>query len=285
MSESRTSFTTSTDGTRVAYHSVGNGPGLVIVHGAMQSGVSQLELAQLLSPAHTVHLLDRRGRGASGGAPASNTRQEVEDVRAVLLATGARDLLGVSSGAIIAGRAALETDLDRVVLFEPPLSVDGSVRLDLVPNFLSALDADDLPRAMALSMKLAQMGPAWMFGLPTSVLAAVSKRMLARDDARELPAGAVRVRDLVRALGADFAVVVENADRAADFSAIRARTLLIDGTKTRPYLRGAVAALDAALPHAQRVALQGQRHGVTQDRAQWGRPDLVAPVLMEFLAA
>lgn len=284
MSSFQTSFATSADGTRLGFHSVGSGPGLVIVHGAMQSGVSQLELAGLLSPAHTVHLVDRRGRGASEGPPSTNTQQEVDDVRAVLAATGARDLFGVSSGAIISARTALTGAVDRVCLFEPPLSVNGSVRLDLVPNFVAALDADNLPRAMALSMKLAEMGPAWMFGLPTSVLAAVSARMLARDDARSLPEGAVHVRELVHALGADFAVVVENADTTTDFADITVPAVVIDGTKTRPYLRTAVSALAAAIPRAQHLELPGQSHGVTQNRAQWGRPELVAPALLEFFA-
>jgi len=175
---------TSADGTRIGYYSVGSGPGLALVHGSLQSAVSQLELAALLSPAHTVHLVERRGRGLSGSMPAATFRTEVEDVRAVLAATASRDLLGISTGAIIAARTALVDDVRRLALFEPPLPVDGSVRLDLVPGFLAALDAGDLPRAMAVSMRLAEMGPPWMFGLPAGILAAVSRRMLARDDTR-----------------------------------------------------------------------------------------------------
>ena len=273
---------TAPDGTTLGLHTVGSGPGLVIVHGAMQSALSQRELALLLSPAHTVHLLDRRGRGASGAAPAAGTEVEVADLTAVLAATGATDVLGISSGAIIAARTALAGDgIHRLALFEPPLGVGNSLRLDLLPRFDAAMTAGDLPRAMGIAMKVAEMGPPWMFGMPAPVLTSVSRRMLASDDAQDVP---VHVREMANALTADFAVVRENAGTAADFSRITVPTLLVDGTKTRPYLRAAVAALAAAIPGAHHVELAGQSHGVTQNRDQWGRPELVAPALLEFFA-
>ncbi|MBN9241067.1 MAG: hypothetical protein BGO97_15250 [Micrococcales bacterium 70-64] len=276
----------SSDGTPVGLRSVGSGPGLVIVHGAMQSGVSQLELATLLSPTHTVHLMDRRGRGTP---PATSTAQEVADLSAVLARTGATDVLGISSGAIIAARAALAgAPVERLALFEPPIAVGpsahSSVRLDLVAPFRAALQGGDVPRAMAIAMKVAQMGPSWMFGLPTPLLTAVSRRMLTDDDRSEPAPGASHLRELAHALTADFTVVTENAGTAADFAGITIPTLLLEGTRTRPYLRTAVAALAAELPHARRVELPGLGHGATQDRAQWGRPDLVAPHLLEFFA-
>lgn len=272
----------SSDGTPVSLRSVGSGPGLVIVHGAMQSGVSQLELATLLSPTHTVHLMDRRGRGTP---PATSTAQEVADLSAVLARTGATDVLGISSGAIIAARAALAgAPVERLALFEPPIAVGPSVRLDLVAPFRAALEGGDVPRAMAIAMKVAQMGPSWMFGLPTPLLAAVSRRMLTADDRGEPAPGASHLRELAHALTADFTVVTENAGTAADFAGITIPTLLLEGTRTRPYLRTAVAALAAELPHARRVELPGLGHGATQDRARWGRPDLVAPHLLEFFA-
>jgi pimeloyl-ACP methyl ester carboxylesterase len=113
-----------------------------------------------------------------------------------------------------------------------------------------------------------------MFGLPVPVLAMLSRGML-RSDA---------VRDMAEALPADFQVVKENADRGADFSAIATPTLLIDGTGTRPYLREAVEALTRIIPGARHVELPGQMHGVTQNRAERGHPDLVAPLLLEFFA-
>jgi len=275
---------TSPDGTALRVRSIGAGPGLVIVHGAMQSGTSQLELARLLANTRTVHLLDRRGRG--GSPPAPGTATEVDDLRTVLAQTGARDVLGISSGAIIAARTALVSDeVRRLALFEPPLAIGASVRLDLLPLFDAALDAGDVPRAMAIAMRLAEMGPPWMFRLPTALLAATSRRMLSADDRAPLTDGRAHVRELAHALRADFAIVRENADRLEEFAAIDVPTLLLDGTATRPYLRVAVAGLARVIPGARHVELVGLNHAATQDRAQRGRPDLLAPVLREFFAA
>ncbi|GIG41755.1 alpha/beta fold hydrolase [Cellulomonas phragmiteti] len=274
---------TSADGTTVRVHSIGAGPGLVVVHGAMQSGTSQLELARLLADTRTVHLLDRRGRDRSVTGP--QTPIEVADLRAVLAQTGAHDVLGISSGAIVAARAALAGDeVRRLALFEPPLPVGGSMRLDVLPRFEAALDSGDLARAMAIAMRVAEMGPPWMFRLPTALLAAAARRMLAADDRAPATEGRVPVRELAHALRADFAIVRENADRLEELAAIGVPTLLLVGTATRPYLRTAVDRLTEVVPGARRVELVGLHHAATQNRAERGRPDLVAPVLREFFA-
>ena len=97
-----TAAVTSADGTTIGYRSFGAGPPLLVLHGAMQSGLSHRDLAGALADRFTVVLPDRRGRGASGpfGAGWSLDR-EVEDVAALVAGTGARLAFGVSSGAII----------------------------------------------------------------------------------------------------------------------------------------------------------------------------------------
>ncbi|MEV0198296.1 hypothetical protein AB0H81_17945, partial [Nonomuraea sp. NPDC050691] len=40
---------TSADGTAIAYRTLGSGPGLVLLHGMMQSGPSNIELARALA--------------------------------------------------------------------------------------------------------------------------------------------------------------------------------------------------------------------------------------------
>lgn len=264
------------DGALLAFHSIGDGPDLVIVHGAMQDGASQRDLATALASSFRVHLMDRRGRGSSSARDAvATTAREAADLRAVLDATGARRVLGISSGAIIAVRAALAgAVLDRLALFEPPLSIDGSMRLERLPEFDRAVASGRLATTAALGMKVAEMGPPWMFGLPVPVLALVSRGML-RDP---------RMRALAQALPDDVAVVRENADRLGDFAAVDVPTLLIDGTATRPYLRTATAALAAVIPGANHVELPGLWHSATQNTDEYGHPEIVAPMLREFFA-
>src|SRR5438034_7864763 len=57
---------TSADGTTIGYRSRGRGPGLVILHGGMESSTDYADLADALAGSLTVHVLDRRGRGLSG---------------------------------------------------------------------------------------------------------------------------------------------------------------------------------------------------------------------------
>lgn len=276
--------TTSADGTRIGWLSLGEGPGLVLVHGSMQSARSQLELARLLAGRHTVHLVDRRGRGMSGPYPTAERYSDVEvaDLSAVLAATGAADVLGISSGALIALRAALALPaVARVAAFEPPLAIDGSVRLDLIPRFRRELAAGNLPDAMVTAMLAAEMGPSIMQRVPRPVLRLATRRMLSAPARPDEPT----VAELAAALRVDFAVVTENADRLDDFAALRIPTLLVAGSRTRPYLRLAAESLSRTVPGSRLVTLPGTNHGVTQNRDQWGRPDRIAPALLEFFAS
>lgn len=275
--ETITSVARASDGTAIAYRSIGHGSGVVIVHGSMQDASSQTDLAALLAERHAVHLVDRRGHGDSGAHPGPPyTEREADDLRAVLEATGARSVFGVSSGAIVAARAALAgAPLERLALFEPPLVFDGSADLGALPAFDAAIERGELPTAMGVAMKIAQMGPPWMFGLPVPVLAAASRRLL------RSPVTAERARALV----ADFGVVRENADRVDEFAGVAVRTLVVSGSATRPYLKGAAAAIAERIPGSRHVVLAGEWHGVTQNRAERGRPDRVAPALLDFFAA
>ncbi len=275
------------DGTALGWLSVGSGPGLVIVHGAMQSAQSQLDLARLLATEHEVHLVDRRGRGMSGPDPASADflRTEIEDLATVLAATGARDVLGISSGALIALRAlASAPAVRRVAAFEPPLLLDGSARLELIARTRQELDAGDLPNAMVSAMRAAEMGPSALLRLPRPVLRSLARRMLSAKPRTSGEVPQTAIHDLACALAADFAIVTGNAGRLDAFPDIQTPVLLVDGTRTRPYLRAAVEALAGTLPNARRVSLAGTDHGVTGNRKQWGRPERIAPSLLEFFS-
>jgi pimeloyl-ACP methyl ester carboxylesterase len=277
----------SADGAQIGYRTIGSGPGLVVVHGAMQSSASQRDLAELLAPAGiAVHLMERRGRGLSDAYPSSfSTGVEVADLTAVLDATGARAAFGISSGALIVARAATSLpSLERIALFEPPLVIDEPRRLSQIGDHAAALDRGDVAGSMVIAMRAGEMGPSLMRAIPTPLMRAMTARMLTADARKPHELGDATMAELAPAIRQDFAILAEQADRLGDFAAIRARTLLIDGTKTRPYLHHAVEALATTIPGASRVSIPGVDHGATQNRDQWGKPDLVAPVLADFFA-
>jgi pimeloyl-ACP methyl ester carboxylesterase len=275
----------SADGATIGYRSIGTGPGLVVVHGAMQSSASQRDLATLLAADGLgVHLMERRGRGLSDAYPAAfSTGVDVADLAAVLAATGSRMAFGISSGALIVARAAISLPaLERIALFEPPLVIDEPRRLSQIDDHAAALDRGDVAGSMVIAMRAGEMGPALMRAIPTPLMRAMTARMLAADGKKPQEPDDATMAELAGAIRQDFAILAEQADRLGEFAAIRALTLLIDGTKTRPYLHRAVEALAATIPGARRISIPGVDHGATQNRDQWGKPDLVAPVLAEF---
>src|SRR5262245_41714263 len=75
-------------GVPIAVFSLGSGPPLVLVHGTTADHTAWRTVAPLLARSHTLHAIDRRGRGASGDGPATAAEgyaldPEDADVRAV----------------------------------------------------------------------------------------------------------------------------------------------------------------------------------------------------------
>jgi pimeloyl-ACP methyl ester carboxylesterase len=123
-----TGFTTSKDGTTIGYRKFGSRPGLVLVHGGLQSSHNFTRLALALSDAFSVYMPDRRGRGLSGShGPGYGLERESEDFQALIAETGAQNLFGLTFGAILLLQTALTmSSIQRIALYEPPLSTNGS---------------------------------------------------------------------------------------------------------------------------------------------------------------
>ena len=88
--EVATHTVTSKDGTTISYETVGTGPALVLVDGALcyrDFGPCR-SLANLLADRFTVYFYDRRGRGESGDVQPYAPEREFEDLEAVISAAG-----------------------------------------------------------------------------------------------------------------------------------------------------------------------------------------------------
>jgi pimeloyl-ACP methyl ester carboxylesterase len=115
---------TSADGTPIAYGQVGEGPVIVIVNGALSTASDAGPLASaLVDVGFRAITWDRRSRGSSGDARGSAPEREVDDLAAVIDASGGRAIvLGHSSGAVLGLYAAsLGVPIDALFLSEPPL--------------------------------------------------------------------------------------------------------------------------------------------------------------------
>ncbi|OBT64273.1 hypothetical protein VE03_06819 [Pseudogymnoascus sp. 23342-1-I1] len=147
------------DGVELSYYSVGSGPGIIIIPGAMSSALNQYELALSLSSSYTVHLFSRRSRGLSGPYPRSVTetqapllqplghtddnpidspydpqfclgvlKTDLTDLFALMRHTRATSLFGISSGALLVLAACTNRPtntanppIEKAIIFDPPL--------------------------------------------------------------------------------------------------------------------------------------------------------------------
>jgi len=263
-----TGTVTSRDGTTIGYRRLGAGPGLVVLHGAMESSRSHLQLAEALADAFTVYLPDRRGRGLSGPYPADySVRTDIDDMAALLARTGAQYVFGVSSGAIIWLFAALELQgIRKAAIFEPPLLIDEIKSPPLMRRFDEEIAQGRVAAALITGMKAARLAPPVFDRMPRWLLERLTGSMLASEDKRAAPDD-VTMRMLAPTLHYDFELV-RGAQGALDrFAAITADVLLLSGTASPAFLQASVDALERVLPRAERVRLAGLGHSASGNTA------------------
>jgi pimeloyl-ACP methyl ester carboxylesterase len=90
----------------------------------------------------SVHILERRGRGLNGPqGNAYNMDKEVEDVLALQRETGASFLVGHSFGGLITLEAArANAELDKIAVYEPGVSINGSIPMHWMQSYKQKLE-------------------------------------------------------------------------------------------------------------------------------------------------
>lgn len=248
---SRMTHAISKDGTEIAFWTSGQGPPLVLVHGATADHSRWRPLLPQLEPHVTVHAMDRRGRGASGDAPDYRLAREFEDVAAVVDAVAeaagcAVDVYGHSFGGLCAfGGAASTTNVRKLVLYEGWPPADPSVfapppgvaeRLDVL---LAEGDRDgvvesflrDVARVPDEEVRLLRAQPSWQ--------ARVDAAHTIRRELEAVPDGTFRP---------EWVAGVTNP------------VLLLRGEERPDPWAANIEPVAAALPDARIVVLEGQRH-------------------------
>ena len=273
----------SKDGTTIGYRQLGQGPGLVVLHGAMESAQSHMQLAEALADTYTVYLPDRRGRGLSGPyGMGYSVQEDVDDMDALLTKTGAHYVFGVSSGAIIGLRAALALPaIHKAAIFEPPLMVNGPAPTAWLTRFDKEIAQGKIAAAMITGMKGAEMGPPMLNLMPRWLLEQLTAMMMASEE-KNTSGDRVTMRMLAPTLHYDFQLVIEMNGALESFRALRAQVLLLGGSKSPAYLTAAVDALEKVLPHVTRVEFPGLGHEASGNRDRRGQPERVAQELRRF---
>jgi pimeloyl-ACP methyl ester carboxylesterase len=237
----------SADGTKLAARCTGHGPPIVLVHGANGDLDTFALIEGLLAAQHTVWVYSRRGRGGSGDGPDYTYHREVEDVLAVIAATGDRaHLMGHSGGAAYALLAAVHApSLRSLVLYEFPVldRLDVDLIVGLVAQMEIAIEADDPDRALELFLPQAGIIDEEVMALRTLESVWARVRAGARLVPREIRAALHEDRDWLGALDPPDVP-----------------TLYLYGEQTDAPMLPNVSEVPQLLPKAQLRALPGQRH-------------------------
>lgn len=256
----------SSDGTTIAYRHLGAGDPIVIVSGSLTTSEAWLPVAAHLAGRYSVYVLDRRGRGLSGDAESYTLATEAADIAAVVdravRDTGATPVLvGHSFGAICCLEAVrLGTEVASLVLYEPPLPVEGPVAGKYLDDYAALVAASDNDRAMRLA----------------------AKHFLRVSEAETEALAATPLWDQFLALAPtwtrELAAIDASVTKLPEYSALPVRTLLLAGEISPSHLLGATTHLDSTLPDATLVILPGQSHS-----ANTVDPAGVARVLAGFI--
>jgi pimeloyl-ACP methyl ester carboxylesterase len=260
----------SSDGATIAFDRTGQGPPLIVVGGAFsyRRWKGLLQLANLLAERFTVVNYDRRGRGDSSDSAPYAVEREIDDLQALIEAAGGSAFVwGISSGAVLALRAAAAgLPIRKLALYQPPFLVDESSHVPPA-DFRTRLDelvaANRRGEAVSYFMTKGMGAPALFVNLIR-----VARPMWSR------------LKVLAHTLPYDLAIMgdtVSGKPLASDpWASITTPTLVIDGGKSPKSLRKAADALAAILPKADRRTLERQSHNVSMK--------VLAPVLDGFFS-
>lgn len=254
----------SQDGTSIAYQRSGNGPPLMLVHGAVADHTRWAPVLPMLAQRFTVYAMDRRGRGSSGDAEEYAIQREFEDVAALVDSVGGPvNLLGHSFGALCCLEAALLTpNIAKLILYEPPPpGIKGTLPPGVTDKVQTALEAGD--RESAISTFLLEVGRL----TPTEL------EML-----RSGPAWSARIaaaHTILREIQGLEALPLFNPER---FASLTTLTRLLLGGNSAALYRDSIEQLQKALPNSTTVILPNQQH-VAMNTA----PDLFVREVLDFL--
>ncbi len=276
---------TSADGTRLGYRQLGHGPGVVIVHGSMSTGYNHVELAEMLAEAFTVYLLDRRGFGLSGPYRKDyGIQDDVEDLNALLAKTGAHNVLGVSVGSIICLQAALTLPaIHKLAIYEPPLFTSSSKPTAIMARFDGEMAQGKMAAALTTSMKGVSLAPAIFTAMPRWLIEFMTNKMMAYED-KKGSGGYASFRELAPMLHHDGHVIIEMSGKQESLRAIQAPVLLLGGSKSTAFLKGALDDVERVLPQVKRVEFPGLNHSSSWNANKGGKPGPIAEELRRFFA-
>ena len=250
---------TSADGVRIACEVSGEGPPLVMVHGAGSGRWSFDAMRAQLDRSFTVIAIDRRGRGDSTDGDEYGLDRECEDVAAVVREAGPGALLfGHSYGGLVAAGAAALLDLPRLALYEPAMGgvlATGST-IERWERLIEEGDRDTVVREFLRDLA----------GYDDEAI-----EQLARSQVWELR------RQIVPTVPRELRAELAHRFDERGLAELTIPVLVLVGAESPDWAVRSVRAHAGALPQAETRTLEGQGHG-----ANMTAPHLLATELERF---
>ncbi|GGD65431.1 alpha/beta fold hydrolase [Microbacterium murale] len=228
---------TSADGTLIAMHEDGAGPTIVIINGALSTAHDAAEIARAFADAGLRAITyDRRARGDSGDSDTAAPEREVEDLAAIIAASGPDTaVIGHSSGAVLALFAAGQgVPISRLFLSEPPFRFGEDDPAPDLEDRLQAFVDDGHPEEAVVLFQREGVG------LPEAFI----------EQFRASPAFA-QIAPLGRSTIYDTMVTRRVATPSAEMRGVRMPVTILCGVETMPFLVSAASRLAETMPDAE----------------------------------
>ncbi|WP_017196996.1 alpha/beta hydrolase [Arthrobacter sp. M2012083] len=243
------------DGGKLALYSYGteDAPGerrVVLIGGAFLTALIyrpfSLALSKGLGEGWAVDVYDRRGRGKSSEQPHDySMATEIADVRTIMDATGARNIMGHSLGGAVAlntaqAFAGTHHQPDKLAVYDAAVNIDGSMDTGWLDGFTESVNKGDVGRAMARMKRGMHPGTA-LARVPEPVLAGLMA-VVSRTKVNRL------FRELMPSGVGELKAAFDAADTPRDFSVLPPNTHFMVGKKSPQFYKVTAARLNRAVP-------------------------------------
>lgn len=273
----RPGVVTTAQGATIGFLTLGAGEPVIVVGGSMRTAEDYLPMASALASQFTVHVMDRRGRGASDPqGPEYSIATECDDLLALQAHTGAGRVFGHSFGGLVALQTAARAQVfTRLALYEPGVSVDGSVATAWMSRYRELLAAGDTRGAFAHFVRGSGHAPGPVAKLPLWYLRAVLRLVVREARWR-------RMEPLLASNLAEHEQVRRLDGVVSDYRSITAEVLLLAGGRSpQPATMHSLRSLERVLPNATVDVLEDLDHNAPDEHA----PDVVGARVREFLSS
>jgi pimeloyl-ACP methyl ester carboxylesterase len=192
-------------------------------------------------------------------------------LRALFKKTNAHILFGHSAGGFIALEAAVELPVEILALYEPAVSIDGSVDFGWIDPLEKAFARNDPAAAFVFLLKGLHLN--WMTRLPFWFLHLLAQLMLRDEEGRDMLA-------LLPTIVWEAKEIQRLDSTYKRNHSISANTLLLNGSKSPGYLRNILPVLAETIPSAQQIELSALSHNAPDQDA----PEQIASELRRFIS-